>query len=71
MKLNEINKNERFTIISIPDGEVGAQAIRLGIFKNAKAECILRIENGPVLLNINGQEVAVGNSLADKIEISI
>ncbi len=71
MKLNEVSKDDRFTVISMPWGEIGAQAIRLGLFEGATPKCIFKIENGPVLLDVGGQEVAVGNTLAEKIEVSI
>ena len=71
MTLSEINKGARVKIISIPDDEIRAQAIRLGISEGAAAECLFRFERGPVLLNIGGQEIAIGNSLAEKIEVGL
>lgn len=70
MTLNQVKKRDTFRIISIHDNEIRTQAIRLGMSDGTEAKCVYKISGGPILLDIGGQEIAVGSSLAEKIEIS-
>ena len=71
MRLSEVKAGRSLRIISIPDDEIRVRAIRLGMFEGADAECIFKINKGPVMLNVGGQEIAVGNPLAEKIIVNL
>jgi len=71
MTLDQVNKGQRFQIISIPDKHISAQAIRLGIYEGAKLTCVYKSPAGPVIIQNGMQEIAIGRGLAKKIEVQL
>ena len=67
--LDKSKKGQIIKIVSIPNQTVRAQAIRFGIAEGAKVLCQEVIPAGPVILQKNKQEIAVGRSLACQIAI--
>lgn len=65
--LDSIKKGSFITIISLPDGILKVQLIRLGLSEGAKVLCIERLPGGTIILKKNRQEIAVGYDLARQI----
>ncbi|WP_094547603.1 FeoA family protein [Petroclostridium xylanilyticum] len=70
MTLDRVNRGEKVEIVSIPDPNVRAQAIRLGIFEGSQLICAEKLPAGPIILQNRMQEVAVGRRLAQKISVN-
>jgi len=62
-------KGELFEIVSVDDEHARVQAMRFGMSEGACVECITRIPAGPIVLKSGRQEIAVGRSLADRIQV--
>ncbi|CDF58251.1 FeoA family protein [Thermobrachium celere] len=71
MTLDMAKKGQKIYIKKINDDKIKVQAIRLGIYEGAKIDCALKIPFGPIILSNRMQEIAVGRTLAKKIEIDI
>ncbi|WZL74171.1 ferrous iron transport protein A [Clostridiaceae bacterium 35-E11] len=69
MTLDLVTKGQKLEIIHIPDANIRAQAIRLGIYEGAKLLCSEKLPAGPVILQNKMQEIAIGRNLAKKIAI--
>jgi len=69
MTLDQANKGEKFEILSIPDHNISAQAIRLGIYEGAKLTCAYKLPAGPIIIQNGMQEIAIGRRLAKRITI--
>jgi ferrous iron transport protein A len=66
--LDDVETGERFQILEVPDGTVRAQLLRIG-FLDGVVECRNRIRNGPVVLEADGTQIALGASVAAQIRI--
>ncbi|TLM77926.1 MAG: ferrous iron transport protein A [Actinobacteria bacterium] len=62
-------KGDHLEIVSVDDGHARIQALRFGMAEGACVECITRIPAGPIVLMSGRQEIAVGRSLADRIQV--
>ncbi len=71
MLLSEINKDEVFKVMAVPDKEVRSQAIRLGVFEGAVLKCVYKIDKGPIILDNKGQEIAIGYNIANRITVQM
>jgi len=71
MTLAQASRGDIIEVVSIPDANIRAQAIRLGIFEGSKIICSEKLPAGPVILQNRNQEVAVGRRLAESIAINI
>lgn len=71
MRLDQVNKGQRFQITSIGDKQISTQAIRLGIHEGAKLTCAYKLPGGPVIIQNGMQEIAIGRGLARRIEIQL
>ncbi len=69
MTLDQAKKGASYVIESIPKGKVQAQAIRFGLTEGAVITCSEVIPLGPIIINKNRQEIAVGRTLAGKITV--
>ena len=69
MTLDRVKKGQIIKIISIPDPDVRAQAIRFGIAEGAVVTCDEVVPAGPVVLRKNRQQIAMGRRLAGTIVI--
>lgn len=71
MTLDKANRGQKVQIVQIPDTNVRAQAIRLGIFEGSQLVCAEKLPAGPIILQNKMQEVAIGRNLAKKISVTI
>lgn len=69
MTLDMISKGQEVVIKSIKSKNAKIYALRFGINEGSKVKCIAKINNGPVILRKNHQEVAIGKELARQIEV--
>ena len=69
MKLDQVTRGQLIEILEIPDVNIRAQAIRLGIGKGAKLTCSEKLPAGPIVLQNRMQEIAIGRRLAETIEV--
>lgn len=66
--LTDVRPNERIELVGIPDGDTRARLLRLG-FCDGTVVCRHQIRGGPTVLERNHTELAVGASLAERIEV--
>lgn len=69
MKLSDIRKGHVVTITSIPDDSIRAQAYRFGIDIGETVTCLEKLRRGPVVIEKNFQEIALGRYVADHISV--
>ncbi len=69
MKLDKVTRGQQIEIVKIPDVNIRAQAIRLGIGEGAKLTCSEKLPAGPIILQNRMQEIAIGRRLAESIEV--
>lgn len=69
MKLVEALPGQAFIITDIADDFARLQAIRFGIAEGARAICQTVLPGGPVVVRKGKQEMALGRSLAGRIEV--
>ncbi len=68
--LSQIRKNQQVQILSIPNAAVRNAALRIGMTEGSCIRCISKIRNGPIILLVSNQQVAVGYHLAQNIKIA-
>jgi ferrous iron transport protein A len=56
-------------ILSVPDGTVRAQFIRLGISEGERVKCLERLPGGTIVLQKNRQQIALGHKLARQVVV--
>jgi ferrous iron transport protein A len=71
LNLAQAQRGQKVTIISIPNAEVRAQAIRFGIAEGSEVSCAEKLPAGPVVICKGKQEIALGRKLAEKIEVKL
>lgn len=69
MTLDQTKKGSAYVIKTIPSGNVQAQAIRFGLSEGETIICGEVIPFGPIIVNKNRQEIAVGRALAKRIAV--
>lgn len=69
MTLSQVKPGDFVYVISIPDRDVRAQAIRFGIAEGAQVACAEKLPKGPVIISKGRQEIAIGRKLAESIEV--
>ena len=62
-------KGDNLEIVSVDDEHARIQAMRFGMSEGASVECITRIPAGPIVIKSGRQEIAVGRSLAGRIQV--
>lgn len=62
-------KGERLEIISVDHPDARVQALRFGMCEGASVECVTKIPAGPLVIKSGRQEIAVGRSLAKRINV--
>jgi Fe2+ transport system protein FeoA len=58
-------------ILSVPDGTVRAQFIRLGISEGERVKCLERLPGGTIVLQKNRQQIALGHKLAKQVVVRL
>ena len=71
MKLAELKQKSEVEIVSIADSRVRALSFRFGISAGSQVRCWPSIAQGPFILEKNRQRLALGYSLAEKIEVQL
>ncbi len=69
MTLDQIKRGQMVKILSIPDDETRAKAIRFGIAEGEIVLCAEVVPFGPIVLQKNKQEIAMGRNLAASINV--
>ena len=69
MTLDRVKRGQVVRIISLPDEMIRAQATRFGIPEGTLVTCREVIPMGPVVIARNRQEIAIGRSLARRINV--
>jgi len=67
--LDVVRKGDRFEIVSVDDAHARVQALRFGVAEGACVECVTRVPAGPLVIKSGRQEIAVGRSLAKRINV--
>jgi len=67
--LVDATSGQFLTIVSMPEGIIRAQFIRVGIHEGERVQCLERLPGGTVVLKKNRQQIAVGHQLAEKISV--
>lgn len=67
--LSSAKKGDLFEIVSVDDQHARIQALRFGMSEGACVECVTRIPAGPIVVKSGRQEIAVGRSLAQRIQV--
>lgn len=67
--LSSVRKGDLLEITAVNDEHARVQALRFGMAEGACVECITRIPAGPIVVRSGRQEIAVGRSLADRIQV--
>lgn len=62
-------KGEKLEIVSVDDTSARVQALRFGMCEGASVECVTKIPAGPLVIKSGRQEIAVGRSLAKRINV--
>ncbi len=68
-KLDEVAAGTRFRLDRVPDTDLRARLLRLG-FLDGRVTCRHRIRNGPVIIQRDGTELAIGRSIATDIDVA-
>jgi ferrous iron transport protein A len=67
--LDCVRRGDRCEIISVDDTDSRVQALRFGVVEGANIECVTKIPAGPLVIKSGRQEIAVGRSLAKRINV--
>lgn len=67
--LDCIRSGEHIEIVSVDDDHARVQAMRFGMSAGACVQCVIRIPAGPLVIKSGRQEIAVGRSLAQRIQV--
>ena len=68
-QLNQVQSGENFSFVSIPS-HIKSDLIRLGLCEGDLVKCISRIPGGPVVVEKDLVQIAIGNNYASEISIS-
>jgi Fe2+ transport system protein FeoA len=71
MSLVSVKAGCSVKIVSVPDGTVRAQFIRLGISEGERVICLERLPGGTIVLQKNRQQIALGHKLARQVVVRI
>lgn len=70
MQLSAVRKGMRVRIEQLPEGEMRAHFIRIGLMEGVTVSCLEKLPGGTVVLALHHQEVALSDELASAIHIS-
>jgi Fe2+ transport system protein FeoA len=71
ISLNKLNIGDSALIVSIPGGVIRSQLLRFGMMEGQIVFCLSRLPGGTMVIKLNNQEIALGSTLANKIQIEI
>jgi ferrous iron transport protein A len=67
MKLTDIGRDQTAIIKHIPEGMIRAQTYRLGLSPGESIRCLESLPGGPVVVEREFQEIALGRNIAESI----
>lgn len=62
-------KGTSVVVLTLPEGDLKSQFIRIGITEGSHVKISQRLPGGTIILQKNRQEIAVGSDLARKIKV--
>ena len=62
-------RGDKLEILSVDSPDARMQALRFGVCEGASVECVTKIPAGPLVIRSGRQEIAVGRSLAKRINV--
>lgn len=68
--MNKIKANESFQVGKIPE-LIRSELIRLGVSEGDKLKCVAKIPFGPVVIQKDLLEIAIGDKYARLIEVNL
>ena len=71
MKLSAIVKGACVRIVSLPEGDIRSQCIRIGLMEGSAITCLERLPGGTLVLRHCRQELALSADLADGIMVAL
>ena len=71
MNLLEAQKGIALTISSIGEGKLSEDAMRFGIEEGEEIKIISKLPGGPVVIQKNYQQIAIGKEIAKTIKVQI
>ncbi|MBU7005124.1 FeoA family protein [Phosphitispora fastidiosa] len=71
MNLDKCKKGHKVRITGIGNSDIRAQAIRFGISEGEIVCCAEVVPAGPVVVQKNNQEIAIGRRLARQIAVEL
>jgi Fe2+ transport system protein FeoA len=67
--LDCMRKGDKMEIVSVDHPDARVQALRFGVCEGSSIECVTKIPAGPLVIKSGRQEIAVGRSLAKRINV--
>src|SRR5271169_4273173 len=67
--LINVSAGQCLTIVSLPEGVLRAQFIRVGIHEGERVQCLERLPGGTIVLKKKRQHIAIGHQLAKNIYV--
>ena len=71
MNLEEAPKSEKLEIVSINNEKLLDDALRFGIESGEYVQIINKLPGGPIVIQKNQQQIAIGRELARTIEVRL
>ena len=71
MNLYEAPKKSILEVVAINNAKLLNDAYRFGIEKGEEVKIVTKLPNGPIVIQKNHQQVAIGRELAKAIEVQI
>jgi Fe2+ transport system protein FeoA len=69
-RLSEIDAGVRASIERVPDDDIRAHLLRVGLVQKP-IRCRRNIHNGPVVIERNGTTMAIGAGIAARIAVTV
>ena len=69
MKLSDAKVGFTFEVISISNEKLLSDALRFGIETNSRLKVIAKLPGGPVVIQKEELQIAIGKNLAEAIEV--
>lgn len=68
--LQDIQAGQSVVILEITDLDIATQVLRMGLSAGETVTCVARIPAGPVVIQHEGMELAIGRTLCEKIKVN-
>ncbi len=71
VRLDELQAGQRAEVHTIAGQQAELMALRLGIGVGETLTCLSKVPGGPVVISKGGAELALGQSVAQEIEVHL